>query len=350
MRGTLRWTRADLRARKTQVLISVTVVAGVVAALVIATMLLEGAVNPWKALFTRTNGADLTVYLSAGTDTSKFPIKERSHPYQITPATLEQGAVKSPVQLTAMTPARPAFDRPLLVAGSWLSKDRPDGAVVEASFAAAAGLRVGSAIKVRNAVVGGKLFTLPVVGIADTTDQGFYPQWTPGLIWVQQAALVQVAPSASEREELLDIRLPPGSNSRLAVQQIDSQYNIDSTNASNLVVQRVTTAQQVRDSMASNDRLVGLLLVLFGLIALIAAPCAIANVTAGRVLMHRQDLAMLKALGFTPGQVLRMLLAEQTALGTVGALAGVGIARLVTSPQVIRPPGGAAVGLAPLPT
>ena len=62
-----------------------------------------------------------------------------------------------------------------------------------------------------------------------------------------------------------------------------------------------------------------LLLALFGIIALLAAPCAIANVTAGRVLVQRQDIAMLKALGFTPGQVVRMLLAEQTLLGAAGA-------------------------------
>ena len=49
-------------------------------------------------------------------------------------------------------------------------------------------------------------------------------------------------------------------------------------------VERYSTWQQVKDSMASNDRLLGLLLALFGIIALIAAPCAIANVTAGRVL------------------------------------------------------------------
>ena len=64
MRATFRWTRADLRARRGQALLTIGVVAGVVAALVIATMLLEGAVNPWKGLFARTHGADLMVYLS----------------------------------------------------------------------------------------------------------------------------------------------------------------------------------------------------------------------------------------------------------------------------------------------
>jgi len=103
------------------------------------------------------------------------------------------------------------------------------------------------------------------------------------------------------------------------------------------------------NSMASDDRLLGELLALFGVIALVAAPCAIANVTSGRVLMQRRDIAMLKALGFTPGQVVRMLLAEQTALGVAGTVLGLAIARLATSPAFVHPPAGIAVAFAPLP-
>src|ERR1700734_3308608 len=102
------------------------------------------------------------------------------------------------------------------------------------------------------------------------------------------------------------------------------------------------------DSMAADDRLLGELLALFGIIALVAAPCAIANVTSGRVLMQRRDIAMLKALGFTPGQVVRMLLAEQTALGVAGTVLGLAIARLATSPAFVHPPAGRAGRVSPV--
>src|SRR6202040_4293111 len=131
------------------------------------------------------------------------------------------------------------------------------------------------------------------------------------------------------------------------VQTIWNLYN-GPAEGENSAVERYSTWQQVRDSMASNDRLLGLLLALFGIIAPVAAPCAIANVTAGRVLVQRQDIAMLKALGFTPGQVVRMLLAEQTLLGAAGAGLGLLAARIVTSPEFVRPPDGTPVGLAPL--
>ena len=54
MRGTLRWARADLRAHRGQALLTMGVVAGVVAALFFAVVLLQGAVNPWQRLFDRT--------------------------------------------------------------------------------------------------------------------------------------------------------------------------------------------------------------------------------------------------------------------------------------------------------
>jgi putative ABC transport system permease protein len=350
MRGTLRWAHADLRARRGQALVTVVVVAGVVAALVLATMLLEGAINPWQGLFARTRGADLVVYFSYGTDTGKLSelpgVRAVDGPFQAAPATLEQGPVKSPVQLTAMGQIPPQMSTPLVVAGTWLRRSAPHGVVVEASFAAAVHVRVGEAISVQS--VDAAAVRMTVIGIADTADQGFYPQWTPGLIWVPQPVLSAVEPATSEREYVVGLRLadPAPVAAGQVVQEIYNAYNGPSENS---VVQRFSTSQQVENSMASDDRLLGLLLALFGLIALCAAPCAIANVTAGRVLMHRQDIAMLKALGFTPGQVIRMLVTEQTALGAVGAVCGVGLARLVTSPEFIRPPDGTPVGLAPLP-
>jgi putative ABC transport system permease protein len=349
MRGTLRWARADLRARRGQALLTIGVVGGVVAALFLATMLLQGALNPWQQLFTRTHGADVLVYFQNGTDTSELDslpgVQQVAQPYQAASATLKQGAVRSPVELSSMTPVPPTMSTPLIVAGTWLRSSEPDGAVLEASFAAAVHVGVGDQITVDG--IDGTEVTMRVIGIADTADQGFYPQWTPGLIWVQHGLLTKVEPQQSETEKVVGLRLD--DDSALATSEVvQTIYNLYNGAAENSAVLRYSTWQQVQDSMASNDRLLGLLLALFGIIALVAAPCAIANVTAGRVLVQRQDIAMLKALGFTPGQVVRMLLAEQTLLGAAGAVLGLAAARIITSPEFVRPPDGTPVGLAPL--
>src|SRR6202044_3479272 len=105
MRGTLRWARADLRARWGQALVTIAVVAGVVTALFLATMLLQGAVNPWQQLFARTRGADVLIYFASGTNTGELRyvagIQATAKPYQAASATLEQGAVRSQVDLRA---------------------------------------------------------------------------------------------------------------------------------------------------------------------------------------------------------------------------------------------------------
>ena len=351
MRGALRWVQTDLRVHRAQSALTVAVIAGVVTALVLAVMLLEGALNPWQQLFNRTKGADVLVYLASGTSADKLRaiagVTEVAAPYQFAAATLVQGGQKSHVQVDGMTPKLPAMSAPLVVAGTWLQAGQPDsdGVVIEASFAAAAGVGLGSKIVLDG--VDGTTVPMQIIGIADTTDQGFYPQWTPGLIWAQQGLLAKVEPIPSETTEVVGLRLadPSAAGTAQITQDAFNAYNP----SANPPVERVTTRQQVMDSMATDDRLLGELLALFGVIALIGAPCAIANVTSGRVLMQRQDLAMLKALGFTPGQVVGMLLAEQFALGLAGTALGLAAAQIATSPAFVHPAAGIGVTLAPLP-
>ena len=66
-----------------------------------------------------------------------------------------------------------------------------------------------------------------VIGIADTADQGFYPQWTPGLIWVQHRLLTKVEPRASETQEIVGLRLYDNSTvaTGQVVQTIWNLYN-----------------------------------------------------------------------------------------------------------------------------
>src|ERR1700733_8288123 len=272
MRGTLRWARADLRARRGQALTTIAVVAGVVAALFLAIMLLQGAVNPWQQLFARTRGADVLIYFQDGTNTAELRhvagIDEMSTPYQAASATLEQGAVKSPVELRAMTPAPPTMSVPIIVDGSWLRSSAPDGAVLEASFAQAVHVGVGDRIQVDG--IDGTSVAMTVIGIADTADQGFYPQWTPGLIWVQPRLLTRVEPFPSETQEVVGLRLYDSSPVATG-QVVQTIWNLYNGPYENSAVLRYSTWQQVQTSMASNDRLLGLLLALFGIIALVAA-------------------------------------------------------------------------------
>jgi putative ABC transport system permease protein len=327
VRAAIRWIRADLDARRGQVLVVTAVIAGVVASLLLSATVLAGATNPWQGLFAQTRGAHIWLRLAPGTDVGALAeingVTALAGPYEYAAATLAQGPEQSPVGLRAMTPVMPAVGRLLVRQGSWLSRKIPDGVVVEASFAEAVHVTTGSRLTLEG--IDGSSVHVRVIGIADTSDQGFYPDQTPGQIWALRGVLNRVEPVSAHTEELVGLRLASPGQTGLVVQQAVTQMGSPA-------VLGVSTWSEVEQSMARGDPLLGLLLALFGLIALGAAVLAIANAAGGRVLVQLQELATLKTLGFTPGQVVGVVLAEQAAIGVAGTIIGLAVGRELTIP------------------
>jgi putative ABC transport system permease protein len=346
MRAMARWIRADLRASKARVLVIAGVVAGVVLALLLSAGLLQGATNPWQGLFNATRGAQIWLHLSPGTNVQQLQsqvggIEAVAGPYPATAASVVQGGQRTRVELRAMAPVLPAIGRPLLVSGQWLTTRSLRGVVLEATFAQTIHASDGDALVLDNVDETATL-RVRVVGIAQTSDQGFYPDQTPGLIWVLPGLLRQIEPLAGHTEEVVGLRIANPAATGVVVQQIVTQLGSSA-------VGTVSTWQQVKQSMARRDPLLGLLLALFGLMALGAAVLAIVNVTSGRVLLQTSDLGMLKTLGFTPVQVMVMLTAEHAILTIAGILAGLLAARLLT-PLLLSGVPGVSAAAATVPT
>ncbi|HKD87414.1 MAG TPA: FtsX-like permease family protein, partial [Streptosporangiaceae bacterium] len=326
MRAMARWIRADLRASTARAVVVAAMAAGVVTALLLSAGLLQGATNPWQGLFTATKGAQIWLHLSPGTDVRKLPsqvggIQAVAGPYPATAATVAAGGQRTRVELRAMGPRLPSLGRPLLVSGHWLAAGSLTGVVLEATFAQAIHASAGGTLMLDNVDETARV-RVRVIGIAQTADQGFYPDQTPGLIWVLPGLLRQLEPNAGHTEEVVGLRIANPAATSLVVQQVVTQLGSSA-------VGTVSTWQQVQQSMARRDPLLGLLLALFGLMALGAAVLAIVNVTSGRVLLQTADLGMLQTLGFTPVQVMTMLTAEHALLAACGIAAGLLAARLL---------------------
>jgi putative ABC transport system permease protein len=345
VRAALRWIRADLRSRPGQALAMAGVVAGVVAALLLSATLFEGAANPWRALFAQTNGADIWLRLRAGTSTAPLAglagVQQTAGPYQATAATMTvgRGPQTAPVQLWAMRPVPPAVGRPLLRQGRWLAAARPRAVVLEASFAQAVHATIGSTMAIEG--LDGSSVRATVAGIAETSDQGLYPDQTPGLVWVSPALVKAVEPVNQHTFEVVGLRLADPADTGFVVQQAVTQLG------SGAVIS-TSTWSDVKRSVDGGNPLLGLLLALFGLVALGGALLAIGNAAGGRVLVQVQDLAMLKTLGFTPGQLIGMVVAEHAALAVAGEAAGIAVARMVTALLMQHVPTGALAEVAPL--
>lgn len=344
MRAAIRWIRADLRARRGQAIVVIAVVAGVVTALLLSATVLEGATNPWRGLFAQTNGAQIWLRLAPGADVRQLQqiggVTAVTPPYAATAATLVQGPLQSPVEIRAMTPAMPQVGRLLVRQGGWLSGAAPHGVVLEASFAQAVHAAVGSSLVIDG--IDGPSVHVRVIGIAGTSDQGFYPDQTPGLVWALPRLLHQVEPITRHTDEVVGLQIAGPADTGFVVQQAVTQLGSSD-------VLSVSTWTEVEQSMARGDPLLGLLLALFGLVALGAAVLAIASATGGRVLVQLQDLATLKTLGFTPAQVMGVVLAEHAVLGMAGVAAGLAAAKELTIPLLQGLPAGVLPAVAPLP-
>jgi putative ABC transport system permease protein len=108
-------------------------------------------------------------------------------------------------------------------------------------------------------------------------------------------------------------------------------------------VSEVSTWQQARAEAQGDNRLLGQVLGLFGLGALIAAGLAVHGAIGTRIRGHLRDISVLKAVGFTPGQVVRIFLLQHIAFALLGALAAAALTQALGS----RIPGrlGDAVGV-----
>ncbi|HSR85434.1 MAG TPA: hypothetical protein VLM11_14770, partial [Streptosporangiaceae bacterium] len=84
------------------------------------------------------------------------------------------------------------------------------------------------------------------LGVAVTSAQGFYPDQTPGLIWVLPALLRHIEPIAGRTEEIVGLRIADPAATNLVVQQVVTQLGSSA-------VGTVSTWQQVKQSMSRRD-------------------------------------------------------------------------------------------------
>jgi len=320
-----RWIRADLRARKGQAALTVFAVAGIVAALITSVTLLEEGTNPWRSLFAQTEGAHVWFYTKADTPAVAATrdldgVVRTAGPYRSAPVTVVQDGDKQPAALRAMPATAPGVARPVVTEGRWLNGSQADGVVVERSFARSLRLRIGAPFTV--IALSGERQTLYVRGIADSAEQGFFPEWTPGLAWVLPRTLDRVEPMLGRSEWVTGLRLADAEAAQVVSQRVVVMLDDQ--------LQRLYTWREVRAAMELDNRLLGTLLALFGVVGLVAAALALANAAGGRVLGQLRDLATLKSMGFTGRQVTLLLLVEHGALGLLGiglgTLAGWGFA------------------------
>ncbi|KJK34013.1 peptide ABC transporter permease [Streptomyces variegatus] len=328
MRATLRWAHSDLRTHRGEALFLVLATAGIVASLLLATALFGYATNPWQRVFTQSHGAHVWLHTDRSADTGKLAeldgVASVTDTYPTTSTTVSSRGSRASVELRA-TPERPSIGRPPIVSGHWLDPATPNGVVLESRLARALLAEPGDTL-----TVPGTARELNVVGIADSAEPRYRPGEQPGLVWALPAAVPDPG------GQVTGLRLTDPGDTSYVVQRA---VTVLGTGA----IDEVSTWQQARAEAQGDNRLLGQVLGLFGLGALVAAGLAVHGAIGTRIRGHLRDLSVLKAIGFTPGQVVRIFLLQHLAYALLGALAAAGLAEVLGS----RIPGrlGDAVGV-----
>ncbi|MFB7932397.1 FtsX-like permease family protein [Streptomyces sp. NPDC056039] len=328
MRATLRWAHSDLRTHRGEALFLVLATAGIVASLLLATALFGYATNPWQRVFTQSHGAHVWLHTDAAADTGKLAgldgVDSVAGPYPTADVTVSSRGSRAAVELRGAQ-ERPSVGNPPVVSGRWLDPSTPNGVVLESRLARALLAEPGDTIGVP-----GTARELTVVGVADSAEPRYRPGEQPGLVW----ALPSAVPDPGG--QVIGLRLTDPGDTSYVVQRAVTVLGAGA-------IGQVSTWQQARAEAQGDNRLLGQVLGLFGLGALVAAGLAVHGAISTRIRGHLRDLSVLKAIGFTPGQVVRVFLLQHLAYALLGAVAAAALAEALGS----RIPGrlGDAVGV-----
>ncbi|MFE9388700.1 FtsX-like permease family protein [Streptomyces sp. NPDC006784] len=354
-----RWVRADLRARRGEALFLVLATAGVTMSLLLSGAFLAYGASPWQRVFTESNGAHIWIQTTTEADAGALAglegVESASRAFRTASATAELGGTRARVQLRGAGPEPPKVARPLITEGRWLKESdaagtgpqtrsaapdagaRPrqaaprsahairaapaertpahpaEGIVLENSLARALWAEPGDVLRVYDSR--GTAHALRVTGVAESAEERYSPGRAPGIGWVLPNTLPHIEDEDDELGQTIGLRLDDPEDTDFVVQRAVTQLGDDR-------IVTVSTWQQAREEAEGGGRLLGLLLGLFGLSALLAASLAVAGAISTSIRGHLRDIAILKAIGFTPGQLIRTFFLEHAALGLLGVACG----------------------------
>ncbi|MFJ8042441.1 FtsX-like permease family protein [Kitasatospora sp. NPDC096147] len=327
--------RAGVARRRVQSLVVALATLLSVASAVVAGALLVAVDAPFDHAFARGHGAHLTVQV----DPARASADQLAAAARAMGATETGGPYHSLVlgltdqegrRLPALTvvgrpgPGEPGgadgpVDRLELSAGRWATA--PGEVVLSRTFAGP-GFRLGGVLRTADQASGGSSGTsLTVVGLAFSAGRSADAWLTPGqldaLATPEQPATVQLLhrlPAAGSAEQLASARrsftsaLPEGAVLG-AVSWLDTKRAAEQGAAPTVPF-----------------------LVAFGLLGLVMSVITVAGAVSGAVATGLHRIGILKALGFTPGEVVRAYLAQALVPAGAGVLLGVPLGNLLALP------------------
>ncbi len=320
--------RADLRGRRVAAGSVVLVVALSTLLIGLALVSFASVQVPFDRLFTQLNGAHLLVYLQTPASQAQIDavthapnVASSTEPYEIARGGFLVNSNKLDAQFWSYPGQQPAIGKLLITQGQMLANNDPNGVVVNQSFADANHLHAGNALTL---ITSQGLVQVHIRGLAVDVNHDSQGDSTYRIAYLLRPTLDRLFTTPDELAIGLRLSDPTAIRSTLGtiaqrLQIPQEQLNYDDW-------------QSFRADFGKTSLVTAALLLAFGIVGLVAAGVIIINLVTGQVLAQQRDLGILKAVGFTPWQVMRALVLEYLLLGLFGVLLGLGLAAVIAPP------------------
>src|SRR5262245_48802282 len=339
---------ADLRRRRLQALAIALVLCLSSAAGTLALAVLVESHGPFERAFAAANGAHLSIDYAGGASeagiaatNSNAIVTAATGPYPVTGAMLghPKGGFVQGAMISGRGQPDASIDNVTPSAGRWWQASNE--AVLNEETARMLNKHIGDAIDVypqptrpvrkddpgQRQVAEGPgrpaepVATLTIVGIARSIS-------TPDVtIWTSPVDVAAIAGRPGPGLEML-YRVSPAATAAdigNALRQITADLPADA----------VVAAVSYLDTARDVDQLANLyvpVLLAFSIFALLAAGFSISNAVSGIVLASRREIGVMKAIGFTPGQVTRILVIQIALPALLGSAIGVVVGAAASLP------------------
>lgn len=311
--------RADLRGRRLPAGSVVLVVALATVLIGLALTVFGSVQAPFDRLFTQLNGAHLWVYYPSSPTQSQIDavihapnVAASTELEEATGASILLSSQKFGAYIQTFPMQQPVIGQLLITQGHGLASNDPDGIVLSQQFADVHQLQAGSALTL---VTPEGLAQVHVRGLSVDVNQ--VSQGVTTNIYLLRPTFERLYPQPDRW--VVGLRLTDPSAIGQTAQTMLQRLQAQGYKGQDLWYDDWLS---YRSAFGANSRLTAILLLVFGIVGLVAAGVIVANLVIGQVLAQQRDLGILKALGFTPRQLMRTVLLEYLLIGLLGALVG----------------------------